>query len=43
MYDLSGKSWILTGVLLPYLYITQIHVYSIGQETMVIQKNLTDQ
>ena len=43
MYGLSGKLWILTGVLLPYLYITQIHVFSIGQETMAVQKNLTDQ
>ena len=37
-YGLSGKLWILTGVLLPYLYITQIHVFSIRQETMTIQK-----
>ena len=39
MYGLLGKLWILTGVLLPYLYITQIHVFSIGQETMAVQKN----
>ena len=31
------------GVLLPYLYITQIHVFSIGKEIMVVQENLTDQ
>ena len=34
---LSGKLWILTGVLLLYLYIMQIHVFSIGQETMAVQ------
>ena len=30
--------WILMGVLLPYLYIMQIHVFSIGKETMAVQK-----
>ena len=39
MHGLSGKLWILMGVLLPYLYIMQIHVFSIGQETMAVQKN----
>ena len=43
MYGLLGKLWILAGVLLPYLYITQILVFSIGQETIVVQKFLTDQ
>ena len=49
MYSLSGKLWILTGVLLPYLYVMQIHVFSIGQETISkkfhrsVQKKLTDQ
>ena len=38
MYGLSGKLWILTGVLLPFLYIIQIHVFSIGKETMAVQK-----
>ena len=32
MYGLLGKLWILIGVLLPYLYIAQIHVFSIGQK-----------
>ena len=26
------------GVLLPYLYIMKIHVFSIGQETMAVDK-----
>ena len=34
-----GKLWILAGALLPYLYIMQIHVFSIGKETMAVQKN----
>ena len=40
MYGLSGKLWILTGVLLPFLYIMQIHVFSIEQETMAVQKKI---
>ena len=35
MYGLSGKLW---NLLLPFLYITQIHVFSIGQETMAVDK-----
>ena len=35
-----GKLWILMVAFLPYLYITQIHVFSIGQETMAVQKFL---
>ena len=31
MSGLSGKLWILADALLPYLYITQIHVFSIGE------------
>ena len=39
-----GKIMDLTGgTFAPYLYITQIHVFSIGQETMAVQKKLTDQ
>ena len=34
MYGLSGKLW----ALLPYLYITQIHIFSIGQERMAVDK-----
>ena len=37
-FGLSGKLWILMGVLLPYLDITQIHVFPIGQETKAVQK-----
>ena len=40
MFGLLGKLWILTCVLLRYLYITQIHVFSIGQETMAVKKIL---
>ena len=35
MYGLLGKLWILMGVLLPYLYKMQTHIFSIGQETML--------
>ena len=35
MYGLSGKLW---SLLLPFLYITQIHVFSIGKETMAVDK-----
>ena len=38
LHGLSGKLWILMDVLLPYLYIMQIHVFSIGQETMAVDK-----
>ena len=38
IFGLSGKLWILMSVLLPYLYITQIHVFSTGQETKAVQK-----
>ena len=35
-----SKLWILMRALLPYLYIVQIHVFSIRQETMAVQKIL---
>ena len=38
MYGLSDKLWILMSVLLPYLYITQKHIFSTGQETKAVQK-----
>ena len=38
IHSLWGKLWILVDALLPYLYITQIHVFSIGKETMAVQK-----
>ena len=38
MYGLSGKLWILMGTPLPYFYIMQIHVFSIGQETVAVGK-----
>ena len=38
MYGLWDNLWILMGTLLPYLYVTQIHVFSIGQETMAVDK-----
>ena len=40
MYGLLGKLWILMDALLPYLYIMQMHVFSIGQEIMVVKKIL---
>ena len=42
MYGLLGKLWILTGVLLPYLYITQTHVFFIGPETMAVDTIFPD-